>query len=217
MDDFVTLTCTSCGGKLKITPDLENFACSYCGVEYMVKRDEGTIALKPLVDELMKMSVSLEKAANQIEINRLNLEISQLASRNEGLKKQYHQEIGQLEQSETDILKIDQPVLFYIVSFFVIMMILGLLSSCVAVTLSISEDSPFAFLIWVVTLGLTILILVMNPKRILKYRQLKKIERAKQEKTSEFERTRISNDRQIEEMKLELDKNESAAADLNGG
>lgn len=31
MDGIVTLTCNSCGGKLKITPDLEKIACLYFG------------------------------------------------------------------------------------------------------------------------------------------------------------------------------------------
>jgi hypothetical protein len=177
----------------------------------MVKRDEGTIAIKPLVDELKKMSVSLEKAASQIEINRLKLEISQLTSKNEELTKRYHQDIEQLDQEEKNILKIDQPVLFYIVSFFVIMMILGMFSSCAAVTLSIREDSPFAFLIWIATLGLTILILVMNPKRILKFRQLREIDRSKQEQMSEYEQARRINNQQIDEMKLEVEKNQAAA------
>lgn len=199
---------------MKITPDLENFACAYCGVEYMVKRDEGTIALQPLVDELKKMSTSLEKAASQIEINRLNLEISQLTSKRDEATKQYHQDIEQLEQREHELLKIDQPVLFYGVSFFIIMMILGIFSSCAAITLGINEDSPFAFLIWMGTIGLTIIILVMNPKRIMKFPQLREIDRLKQEKTSDFERNRRTSDQNIEQLEFELEKTRTTAAEL---
>ena len=38
MQNYVTLTCPSCGGKLQITEDIDRFTCAYCGNEYFVKR-----------------------------------------------------------------------------------------------------------------------------------------------------------------------------------
>lgn len=38
MADFVSLTCPSCNGKLQIGKDLEQFACGYCGTEFVVNR-----------------------------------------------------------------------------------------------------------------------------------------------------------------------------------
>ena len=50
MDDFITLTCTSCGGKLEITTDIERFACAHCGTEHLVKRGGGIVSLAPVIE-----------------------------------------------------------------------------------------------------------------------------------------------------------------------
>lgn len=76
MDDFITLTCKSCGGKLQITPEIDDFACMYCGTEYRVKREGGIVALTPIVEELKKVSVSTDKTASELAIVRLKEEIS---------------------------------------------------------------------------------------------------------------------------------------------
>lgn len=44
MADFVSLTCPSCNGKLQIGKDLDRFACSYCGTEFVVNRGGGAEA-----------------------------------------------------------------------------------------------------------------------------------------------------------------------------
>ena len=50
MADFVTLTCPSCGGKLQLTPDLNRFACAYCGHEHVVRRGVVVVSLSPVVE-----------------------------------------------------------------------------------------------------------------------------------------------------------------------
>ncbi len=70
MEDFITLTCKSCGGKLQITPEIDDFACMYCGTEYKVKREGGIVALSPLVEEMKKVSVSTDKTASELALVR---------------------------------------------------------------------------------------------------------------------------------------------------
>lgn len=41
MADFVSLTCPSCNGKLRIGKELDRFACGYCGTEFVVNRGRG--------------------------------------------------------------------------------------------------------------------------------------------------------------------------------
>ena len=78
MADFITMTCKSCGGKLQITPEIDDFACMYCGTEFRVKREGGTVALTPLVDEIRKVSVSTDKTASELAIIRLKEEINDI-------------------------------------------------------------------------------------------------------------------------------------------
>lgn len=37
-NDFITLNCPTCGGKLKILPNSETLVCLYCGAEHLVRR-----------------------------------------------------------------------------------------------------------------------------------------------------------------------------------
>ena len=78
MADFITLTCPSCGSKLKITEEIERFACISCGNEHIVKRGEGAISIQPVVEGIAKVQVGVDKTASELAITRLNKEINQL-------------------------------------------------------------------------------------------------------------------------------------------
>ena len=78
MTDFVSLTCPSCGGRLKITKEIERFACAYCGAEHIVKRGEGVISLAPVVEGLEKIRSGVDKTASELAISRLQREITEL-------------------------------------------------------------------------------------------------------------------------------------------
>ena len=77
MDTF-TLTCPTCGAKLKITNDIDRFVCLYCGNEHIVKRDGGIVTLKPVIDGLQKIGTSVDKTASELAIKRLKEEIMEL-------------------------------------------------------------------------------------------------------------------------------------------
>lgn len=79
MADFITLSCNACGGKLKITQEINNFACAYCGTEYAVNRGDGVISLNPLTDEIIKVKEGVDKTASELAIARLKDEISNLS------------------------------------------------------------------------------------------------------------------------------------------
>jgi ribosomal protein S27AE len=74
----VTLTCPSCGASLKVTEDLDRFACSYCGTEQIVRRSTGTISLSPVVKGLRDVRVGVDKTASELAIRRLKGEIVEL-------------------------------------------------------------------------------------------------------------------------------------------
>jgi len=78
MPEFVTLSCPSCGGKLKITPDIDRFACTNCGNEHLVLRSEGVVALKPLQESLTGLARATDRTASEMAINRLRVEITDL-------------------------------------------------------------------------------------------------------------------------------------------
>lgn len=71
MADFITLTCTNCGGKLQITQDIERFACGYCGIEHIVRRGSGIISIAPVVEGLKRIQEGTDKTASELAVVRL--------------------------------------------------------------------------------------------------------------------------------------------------
>ena len=78
MADFITLTCPTCGGKLRITPDLDRFACTHCGNEHVVKRSEGVVALQPLAESLGGLKRATDRTASEMALRRLADELADL-------------------------------------------------------------------------------------------------------------------------------------------
>lgn len=79
MPNFVTLTCPSCNGKLKITDDVHHFACGYCGNEFMVKRGENIVSLSPVVESINQVKQGVDRVATELQIQRLQRERMELA------------------------------------------------------------------------------------------------------------------------------------------
>lgn len=100
--DFITLSCPSCGGKLNVTPDIERFACQFCGHEHIVRRSGGMVSLEPVIQVMKnidsninlvgvgvnKLGFSSEKQVAEQTINRLKGEIANISN-----------EIGQYDNS----------------------------------------------------------------------------------------------------------------------
>jgi ribosomal protein S27AE len=67
--DFITLSCPNCGGKLQITPDIERFACQYCGYEHIVRRSGGIVSLEPVVRVMQNIDANINLVG--VGVNRL--------------------------------------------------------------------------------------------------------------------------------------------------
>ena len=71
MAEFVSLTCSSCGGKLQIPASVSQFACGYCGTEFTVNRGGGIVSLDPVVDGLKRVERGVDKTASELAMVRL--------------------------------------------------------------------------------------------------------------------------------------------------
>jgi primosomal protein N' len=76
MDGVVVLTCPNCGAPLRITDGLEQFACSHCGTEQIVKRSGGIVTLQPLMAAVSRVESAASRAAAELAIQRLTGEIA---------------------------------------------------------------------------------------------------------------------------------------------
>lgn len=59
--DFITLSCPNCGGKLEITPDMQRFACKFCGSEHLVRRTGDAVSLAPVVEGLKRVETKFDQ------------------------------------------------------------------------------------------------------------------------------------------------------------
>lgn len=75
MPDFLTLTCPTCGAKLKLNEKIHLLVCASCGNEHMVHRDGGAIYLAPIAQDVRQIRVSTDKTAAELAIPRLKAEI----------------------------------------------------------------------------------------------------------------------------------------------
>jgi hypothetical protein len=78
MENFATLTCPSCGGKLQIGNDVERFACGFCGNEHVVKRGGGIVSLTPVIAEIRNVQIGVDKTASELALVRLTNEIDSI-------------------------------------------------------------------------------------------------------------------------------------------
>jgi predicted RNA-binding Zn-ribbon protein involved in translation (DUF1610 family) len=78
MPEFITLSCPSCGAKLQIGNEIEQFACGYCGNEHVVKRSGGIVSLAPLVEQIQGVRTGVDKTASELAIQRLKGEIEDI-------------------------------------------------------------------------------------------------------------------------------------------
>lgn len=46
MNDFITMSCPSCGGNLSISPNTPTLVCQHCGTEHMIRREAGSVLLE---------------------------------------------------------------------------------------------------------------------------------------------------------------------------
>ena len=46
MEDIVTLTCPTCGGKLEVGKNTSVLKCEHCGNEHLVRREDGAVTLE---------------------------------------------------------------------------------------------------------------------------------------------------------------------------
>ena len=91
MEDFVTLTCPNCGGKLEITNDIERFACAFCGQEHIVKRGGGIISLKPIANDVRGIKIGVDKTAAELAIVRLTKEINRLIQERDNIIPNFYE------------------------------------------------------------------------------------------------------------------------------
>ena len=92
--EVITLTCPTCGAKLKLGNSTNLVYCTSCGNEHLVQRGDGSIYLAPMAADVAHMRVGVDKTAAELAIIRLVAEIPALEQQEkllgERLAKEYN-------------------------------------------------------------------------------------------------------------------------------
>jgi DNA-directed RNA polymerase subunit RPC12/RpoP len=86
---LLTLKCPNCSASLEIFPDMDSFACGYCGSQQMVQRRGGTILLKLVTDAIEKVQHGTDRTASELAIQRLTKEIGVIVTQRQHLSASY--------------------------------------------------------------------------------------------------------------------------------
>ena len=74
----VSLNCANCGARLEIGPDIDQFACSYCGAQQVVVRSGGIVSLRKLATTLDEVKQATNRTASELALRRLQAEIASI-------------------------------------------------------------------------------------------------------------------------------------------
>jgi hypothetical protein len=64
---------------LEITPDMDTFACGYCGTQQTVQRRGGTVSLKQIGEAIARVQVGTDRTAAELTIQRLQHDLAAIA------------------------------------------------------------------------------------------------------------------------------------------
>jgi hypothetical protein len=78
MAEIIALICSSCGGKLKISSDINRFTCIHCGQEQIVLHSGNDFILQPLQETLSNLQQVTARNASEQAIRRIQAEICQI-------------------------------------------------------------------------------------------------------------------------------------------
>lgn len=117
---MIKLSCSSCGGKLEITPDIERFACGHCGTEWIVNRSGGIVSLKAVEEQLGDIKKHTGKTADSTQYIALDAKIKDL----EKEIADVHNTMCSLGQSSSNSIGCGIILIFIAVAFFIIPLVL---------------------------------------------------------------------------------------------
>lgn len=88
MPDLITLTCPTCGARLKVTDQIHLLHCRNCGNEHMVVRNAESIYLAPIAQDVRGIRVGVDKTAAELAMTRLSKEMEALEMRRQHIERQ---------------------------------------------------------------------------------------------------------------------------------
>jgi hypothetical protein len=111
MPDLITLTCPTCGAKLKLGQDIHLVYCTSCGNEHLVQRGDGSIYLAPMAANVAQIRTGVDKTAAELAIVRIEKELQTAVQEHDEIENT----VRQLARNKADAITNNGcATLFYI-------------------------------------------------------------------------------------------------------
>lgn len=77
---IIPINCPGCGAALKISPDMDVFACGYCGQSLRAVHRGGTVSLQRIADAMARVKNNTDRTASELALRRLDGELRKIRS-----------------------------------------------------------------------------------------------------------------------------------------
>lgn len=78
---ILSLKCVNCGAGLEVKPDIDDFACGYCGVQQHVERGGGIVSLRRMEEALDDVKLGTNRAASEFALRRLHADVNAICAK----------------------------------------------------------------------------------------------------------------------------------------
>lgn len=77
---IISLKCVQCGAGLEVKPEIDDFACGYCGVQQHVERGGGVVSLRRMEETLDDVKLGTNRAASEFALRRLHADLNAICA-----------------------------------------------------------------------------------------------------------------------------------------
>ncbi|KQZ43890.1 hypothetical protein [Duganella sp. Root1480D1] len=77
---IISLKCVQCGAGLEVKPEIDDFACGYCGVQQHVERGGGVVSLRRMEETLDDVKIGTNRAASEFALRRLHADLNAICA-----------------------------------------------------------------------------------------------------------------------------------------
>lgn len=162
--DFLTLTCPTCGAKLKLGANVNLLVCANCGNEHMVHRDGAAIYLGPIAQDVQQIRVGVDKTAAELAVIRLKKEIAEMDPVIEEAKRRNYSQFVRPIEGE---------------ALFISGIVLSLIAAVFSIPFALLIHSPVILIAPLGFVAITVwLIIALSQRGTLQSQQVEKIKAA---------------------------------------
>ena len=111
---MLKLACVNCGAPLEIGPQLDVFACGFCGSQQQVQRSGGVVALKRVETAIKAVQRGTDRTAAELAMPRLQSELATLQQQRHAVIEAAKERVASAKRGRKKLTWIVFLVVFFV-------------------------------------------------------------------------------------------------------